>query len=149
MSRLPALPGAVAPGALPPPNPRAHSARQAGQKPANTDLPLLAPLPDPRPDLAARFADGARWTLLLALAHAADGPACQALAELRQAGAQLVSTPQPGDLTPEGPVPLWQLAAGAIPAADWPRLHQQLAPRAALLARWITSNNRKGGTRAS
>lgn len=149
MSRLPALPNAVAPGALPP-HPRSHSARPAGQMLANPDLPPPAAPADPRPDLAARFTDGARWTLLLALAHAADPAVCAALVELRQAGAQLVCIPQPGDLTPEGPVPLWQLAAGAIRTTDWPRHYQQLlAPHAPLLARWITSNNRKGGTRAS
>ncbi len=92
---------------------------------------------DPRPDLAARFADGPRWRLVLTVFGAADPAAYATLVALRRAGAQISRVAQPGDLTPEGPMPDWRLCAGAIPAAAWPRWRAQAARLAPRLAPWL------------
>ncbi len=121
MSRLPALPNAVAPGAQPP--------ARGGVAVDSFD--------DPRRDLAARFGDGRYWQLVLRVMGATDPVTGAFLVALRRAGGRISSVPQPNDLTPEGPAPDWRLCAGAIPAAAWPRWRAQAARLAPRLAPWL------------
>jgi hypothetical protein len=83
---------------------------------------------DPRPDLTG---DHGRWTVLLALAWAVDGPdpygVYGALQGVRCCGAALLTEAQPLDLTPVGPPLRWRLTRGEIPEPEWP----------AYRARWL------------
>ena len=75
---------------------------------------------DPRPDL---IGDHGRWTVLLALAWAVDGPdpygVYGALQGVRCCGAALLTEAQPLDLTPVGPPLRWRLTRGEIPEPEW------------------------------
>lgn len=75
---------------------------------------------DPRPDLTG---DHGRWTVLLALAWAVDGPdpygVYGALQGVRCCGAALLTEAQPLDLTPVGPPLRWRLTRGEIPEPEW------------------------------
>ena len=82
--------------------------------------PAEPPWADPRPDLTG---DHGRWSALLALAWAVDGPdpdgVYGALCGVRCCGAALVTDVQPLDLTPEGPPLRWRLTRGELPEAEW------------------------------